>query len=484
MNTPQRIPRVLGAVLILAGLVCALAGIGSSTWWRTDTVLAPSAGASTTVLVTAPGMLQTGGTPVSIAATGPAGSTVVLVVGRTTDVQGWLGASPYSSVTGLSSRTALRVVSSSGSGPESTATASAPAPSDSSAPVSSAPASSAPASSAPASSATASSPASSAPVSSPSTAATAVPSSALALTSPAGSDMWLAEASGDTAATLVWTGTDDQVVLLAALVAADGSATGGPALSLHWDQPEARSWLWPGVIAGVVLLVAGVILTVRGRRRTAGEPDLDEQPDTDVEQARGGSKTAESDDRDTERRPVWRRRRAVRPEEALLEEAPSIPLARQEAVPKTAVPDASTDPALSVPPSTAPPSVADDGTSAESAPGHTHRGAVHPFAPNGGATEPASEREQESVPSGPATAGSTSPLSEENVVVGRHTSAIPIVKSATPPRPPVPAPVNADGEAPMTRRRLRELRELAARAESADGEPSADSTPSSQEEPS
>lgn len=238
---------VLGAVLIALG-------IASATVWRADDVLVAraTAEAGTTLLVTDPGVLSLAGHPVTVTASAP--GTVVVAIGRDTDVNGWVGSDRVTHVTGLSSWHTLATAS---AAPTSVApTASRPATSSGSSPTASSTAS-APAGDASAPTASASAPAAG-------TAGTTAPGPA---PDPAGSDMWIAQATGAGHATLTWPTEQGRWMLLVASTGADAAP---PTVQLAWPQTVRTPWLVPGVVAGSLLVVVALWLFLRGLMRSRG----------------------------------------------------------------------------------------------------------------------------------------------------------------------------------------------------------------------
>ncbi|MFE6971878.1 hypothetical protein [Isoptericola sp. NPDC057653] len=215
--------RILGGVLVLIGLAAAALGVASATVWRdTDTVAATAKPSGDgTFVVTDPGVLGLVGDDVTISASVPEGQKVTLAIGRDVDVAGWVGNDPYSRVTGLSDWENLSVA--------------AGEPADADAKTNEAP--------------------------------TTGPD-------PAGSDMWVAEASDDNSVTLRWSDRPGRWTLLAAGV---GEGAQAPTLELTWPRAVATPFLWPGVIAGAVLVLVGALLLVLGGRRVrAQRADRDE----------------------------------------------------------------------------------------------------------------------------------------------------------------------------------------------------------------
>ncbi|GAB6936694.1 hypothetical protein ACQP60_17415 [Isoptericola variabilis] len=218
--------RILGGVLVLVGLVAAALGVASATVWRdTDTVVATAKPTGDgTLVVTDPGVLGLVGGDVTVSASVPEGQKVTLAVGRDVDVAGWVGNDPYSRVTGLSDWENLSVAEGEPADPDAEEK--------------------------------------------PETGA-----------DPAGSDMWVAEATDENSVTLRWSDRPGRWTLLAAGVGDDATA---PTLELSWPRAVTTPWLWPGVGVGAVLVLGGALLLVLGGRRArARRADLAEQESRD-----------------------------------------------------------------------------------------------------------------------------------------------------------------------------------------------------------
>ncbi|WP_402466474.1 hypothetical protein [Isoptericola aurantiacus] len=248
--------RILGVVLVLAGLGAIVFGVASATVLReSDTVVATARPAGDgTMVVTDPGVLGLVASDVTVTASVPAGQEVTVVVGRDVDVTGWLGADPYTRVTGLADWETLSTeaveppADDEGEGADSDAAegdAAADGADDGD-----------------------------------------VPPPA----DPAGSDMWVTELTDAEQVTLRWSDRPGRWVLLAAGTgpapaqegdgadgdgdaaqseSADGAADAAeaPTLELTWDRDVATPLLWPAVGVGGVLLVIGLVLLAAGRRR-------------------------------------------------------------------------------------------------------------------------------------------------------------------------------------------------------------------------
>ncbi|ROS78447.1 hypothetical protein [Cellulomonas sp. PhB143] len=249
--------RIIGLVLVVAGVLAAACGVASATVWRPDdTVVAKTTYAGDdTLLVTDPGVLDLVDEDVTIRATTTGDQPVTLAIGRDVDVRGWVGDDPYVRVTGLSDWDTLATAS--GAAPTSSPSASADptrSPSPSTSPDASAGATP-----------------SATPEASADATADAEKKQPAAGPDPAGSDMWFSEASGKGSASLHWTGREGRWSLVAAGVGKDASA---PTLQLTWPRTVTTPWLWPGIVGGVVLVLVGGYLVLRSlRRKSSGRRD-------------------------------------------------------------------------------------------------------------------------------------------------------------------------------------------------------------------
>lgn len=194
--------RILSIALVALGLVAVALAIASATAWRdSETVTAAlPAEPEAPLVVTAPGVLDLLNEEVSIRASAADGAPVVLAVGRQDDVTAWVGDAAHVAVTGLSSWSELAASASEGSDE---------AP------------------------------------------------------SPAGADMWLAEATGEGEAELDWTADDGRYTLIAAT---DGTAP-APMVELTWSREVSTPFLVPGIVLGALLVLAGAFLAYQSRRQ-------------------------------------------------------------------------------------------------------------------------------------------------------------------------------------------------------------------------
>lgn len=210
--------RTISIVLAVLGVVVIALAILSATAWRpSDQVRALLPAPETPFVVTAPGVLELVADEVTVRGSVEGDATLTLAIGRDTDVAGWLGMAPRVEVTGLESWTELAAGDATGDGEGA---------------------------------------------------------------DPAGSDMWVAEATGTGEVTLEWTHEPGRWQLLAAT---DGSGP-APAIELTWARDVRTPYLVPGLVVGGLLLVGGLVLGLLGvaRARAAGdEDDLDDLDDAD-----------------------------------------------------------------------------------------------------------------------------------------------------------------------------------------------------------
>lgn len=230
--------RLIAAVLGVLGLVSIALGVASATAWRADDTLVATASATAaspgTLVVTAPGVLEMGGSPVTVTARTAGGDKVVLAIGREADVAGWVGSDAHAVIAGLDDQQTLRV--------ETVEAEPVPAtPTDEAAAAD--------------------------PAADPAAEPAADPAIA---PDPDGSDLWVQESAGEDSAELVWTPQVGRWTLLAAGV---GEGAAAPSVELSWPQTVTTPWLVPGVVAGVILLLLALALGVRiWRRARRGEP--------------------------------------------------------------------------------------------------------------------------------------------------------------------------------------------------------------------
>lgn len=247
--------RVLATLLCLLGAAAIGLGVASATVWRSpESLVATATAADGALLVTEPGVLDMAADEVMVRATAESGD-VVLALGRTSDVDAWVGTTPHTRVTGLADRETLSTRDVTAAEGAETDTADGAA---TDAPATQEPA----ADDAPAEEPAAEEPAAEEPAAEP--------------VSPAGSDLWLEEEAGEGEATLRWESQEGRYSVLAA---ATGEGAGPVTLTLTWPQVVTTPWLLPALVAGTVLLLAGLLwwaaIVVRARRaRLAGAADV------------------------------------------------------------------------------------------------------------------------------------------------------------------------------------------------------------------
>ncbi|WP_159795007.1 hypothetical protein [Puerhibacterium puerhi] len=388
--------KLLGTVLIVLGLVAAGLGVASATVWRqSDTVVATATPQGDGALVvTDPGVLELVDDSVTVRATVPGDGKVTLAVGRDVDVAGWVGDEPYTRVTGLSDWESLAVAAGEPS-------------------------------------------ASPSPAEGQDAGAAAEPAKPSG-DDPAGNDMWVAQASGDGTVTLRWGDQPGRWSLLAAGV---GDGAQAPTVELTWPRTVTTPWLWPGVIAGVVLVLAGLaVLLVRRRRR--GTPAVPDQAD-EVVPPSDGAQPGEASPGRAEDRTADRAADRTELLAAAADQAPAIPdAAEQRSVPFVGRRSRrASDPSTTAEPPTATPSAT---PSASVWPATT---GASPWPARPGAAPPAGEGAQGDGTQGDATAAPET-AAIEVPPVGASAAEPPATTGATPR---------------LTRRELRALEEEARR---------------------
>ncbi|WP_152188091.1 hypothetical protein [Georgenia satyanarayanai] len=230
--TRRRLPLMLalaGTLIILASVVAAVVVRSSDT-----ATLALGERPDVPVVVTGPGVLDAVDPDVTVRATAGDDEQVVLAIGRTSEVEAWLGGADHMRVTGLSSWEELTT--------EVVTADPAAAPTDTP------------------------------------TDATEEPAG---LPNPAGSDLWVVETVGTGSAELSWSDSPGRWSLVAAT---DGTGP-APEIELEWGRAVSTPWLVPGIVVGVLALVAGVTMLVldvlarrEARRREDARTEGPEQP--------------------------------------------------------------------------------------------------------------------------------------------------------------------------------------------------------------
>lgn len=237
--------KILMIGLVVLGLAIAGLSVASGTVWRpSDTVvMTGQAKEGTTLLTTAPGVLGLVNEKVTISAESSPEATVVLAIGSVVDVTGWVADTPATTVTGAVDWDTLA----------STGPAATPTPDPATEPPADA--------TDPPADATEPAPDPTTPADTP----------VVSAPDPTGSDMWVTTVSGTGSATLDWSAlASDQVLLVAAV----GDGATAPTLTLTWPREVTTPWMWPGVAAGIVLVLLGLsvgFFLLRARRTTTGK---------------------------------------------------------------------------------------------------------------------------------------------------------------------------------------------------------------------
>ncbi|MDR0504814.1 MAG: hypothetical protein LBG70_03265 [Bifidobacteriaceae bacterium] len=221
--------RCLAACLGLFGLVAAASGVASATVWRphdeiATTAVAPS---GTQVLVVDPGVLDASAKAVKLQVVAP--EPVVVAIGRDSDVAAWAADAAVVRLVGYDSAESFKLAQGLPDAVGSQLAASL----------------------------------------SPSATPTPTTQSAGQLPVAEGSDLWVSQQVVEGEASLQWQHREGRWCLLIAPAglspAADSQLTG---LRLTAIRPAvvATPWLWPGVLLGVGLITAAVLLLVFQRR--------------------------------------------------------------------------------------------------------------------------------------------------------------------------------------------------------------------------
>ncbi|GAA4627862.1 hypothetical protein [Cellulomonas oligotrophica] len=238
--------RLLYAAIGVVGLVLAALGVASATVWRADDVLVATATADEHTVITDAGVLEMAGDAVTVRATAGSADPVTLVVGRDTDVLGWVGEDPHQRVSGLDGWHELQL-DAPAADPTDAATAAAATDGATGA-------ATAEATQPPAEDATAD-----ADDAADGEAADGEATDEPTAVDPAGSDMWVLEATGEGSAELEWT---VQAEGRWSVMAVSTGAT-PPTISLAWPQTVTTPWLWPAAGAGALLVALSLLLLMR-----------------------------------------------------------------------------------------------------------------------------------------------------------------------------------------------------------------------------
>ena len=219
--TRRRLPLLLSA----AGLVIILVAVIAAVVVRSTDTATLSLGErpDVPVVITEPGVLDAVDPEVTIRATAQDDEQVVLAVGRTSEVEAWLGDAPHARITGLSSWEELTVEVVPSSEPTDAATETEDATDGAT-----------------------------------DDATEETTQEEAGVPDPAGSDLWLAESVGTGSAELTWTDSPGRWSLVAAT---DGTGP-APEIELEWGRRVGTPWLVPGIVLGGLLLVAGLTMLV------------------------------------------------------------------------------------------------------------------------------------------------------------------------------------------------------------------------------
>ncbi|KGM10761.1 hypothetical protein N868_13980, partial [Cellulomonas carbonis T26] len=230
--------RALAALIGLLGVLAIGLAVASATVWRASDVLTASATAAegASYVVTDPGVLDLAAQDVTVRAAAPDGAPVVLALGRSADVDAWVGTDAHTRVTGLSDVETLAT-------DDVAATTTEPATEATADPTTE-------------------------PTTEPTAEATEPAAEAPAtVADPSGSDLWVEEVRGEGTAELAWTAEEGR---WSVLVAAPGGQR--PGVELSWPQEVSTPWLVPGVAVGSLLVLVALVwglLQWRASRRPA-----------------------------------------------------------------------------------------------------------------------------------------------------------------------------------------------------------------------
>ncbi len=235
--TRRRLPLMLalaGVLVILASVIAAVVVRSSDT-----ATLALGERPDVPVVVTGPGVLDAVDPEVTVRATAGDDEQVVLAVARTSEVEAWLGGADHMRVTGLSSWEELTTEVVTGD-PEAAT-----------------------------------------PTDTPTGTGEEPAEETSGLPNPAGSDLWVVETVATGSAELSWSDSPGRWSLVAAT---DGTGP-APQIELEWGRQVSTPWLVPGIVVGVLALVAGVTMLVldglarrEERRRELARTEGPEQP--------------------------------------------------------------------------------------------------------------------------------------------------------------------------------------------------------------
>ena len=226
--------KIISIFLILSGLVVLGLGIGSGTIWKPAETVTLKTGslADALLVVTEPGVVRQINEAVTVKVTAPEGGEVGLVLGRATDIAGWIGTDSHWSVTGANSWDKLDTKLVKGAPAEE-------------------------------------------PTDKPTDAATEEAEAVSPIAGLLDSDMWLQTLKGEGSVTLDLNKVPDNYLLLAGSL--DPKATAAPEVSLTWDREVATPLMLPGILVGALLLAIGLLLLVDSLRRSEHWTDLSEE---------------------------------------------------------------------------------------------------------------------------------------------------------------------------------------------------------------
>ena len=270
--------RALASLVAVLGVAALALGIASATLWRpSDTLVAEAAAApGATLLMTDPGVLNMADPEVTVRATG---DDVVIALGRTSEVEAWIGRDAHTRVTGLADWREL-------------ATQDVPARAVPAEPDPGEPTLPDGGEGVPPEQEGEDAEEPDAPVEGEEDGATEAGATEAGATDedeasgepappdPRGSDLWWAEVSGGSSAEMEWTETDGR---WSVLVASTGAGAGPPGIALTWPQEVVTPWLLPGVVVGALLLMIGaawwvLILVARRRHSRAASAGPEPEP--------------------------------------------------------------------------------------------------------------------------------------------------------------------------------------------------------------
>ncbi|WP_156742121.1 hypothetical protein [Occultella aeris] len=222
------------------------AAIASGTVWRPDEVVTATLpdDPEVPVVITAPGVLDVVNPNVTVTVTGATAETpLVLAMGRESDVRAWVADSPHLEVTGLTDWETLTVEQGPAVADPSTEATDGAATDGTEA----------------TDDAATDEAATDDPATDPTESATQdAPAEMATVPNPAGSDLWIEELTGTGELTYDWTAVDGRWVML---IATDGT-TPAPQLGLTWTREVETPFVVPGVIAGGVLVLIGLVLGI------------------------------------------------------------------------------------------------------------------------------------------------------------------------------------------------------------------------------